>query len=90
MAKVYSTCSCGAVYFFPPIGLAGRHVTAVDSSDRLVGIAREINDRERFHIQYAVAEPTDLSVIEDSMFDDIVCNYGHHEHQRPGRDSRGA
>ncbi len=67
---------CGAGYFSRRLASLGAKVTAVDSSDRLIGIAREINDREHFHIQYAVAEPTDLSVIEDSMFDDIVCNMG--------------
>lgn len=67
---------CGAGYFSRRLASLGAKVTAVDSSDRLIGIAREINDREHFHIEYAVAEPTDLSVIEDSMFDDIVCNMG--------------
>lgn len=67
---------CGAGYFSRRLASLGAKVTAVDSSERLVGIAREINDRERFRIEYAVAEPTDLSVIEDSMFDDIVCNMG--------------
>ncbi len=54
----------------------GANVTAVDSSERLVGIAGEINKREDHGIKYVVAEPTDLSVIEDSVFDDIVCNMG--------------
>lgn len=67
---------CGAGYFSRRLASLGASVTAVDDSDRLVGIAREINDREHFKIQYAVAEPNDLSVIEDSMFDDIVCNMG--------------
>ncbi|NLN75159.1 MAG: class I SAM-dependent methyltransferase [Armatimonadetes bacterium] len=67
---------CGAGYFARRLASLGANVTAVDNSDRLVGIAREINERERFNIQYAVAEPNDLSVIEDSMFDDIVCNMG--------------
>jgi 2-polyprenyl-3-methyl-5-hydroxy-6-metoxy-1,4-benzoquinol methylase len=67
---------CGAGYFSRRLASLGAKVTAVDSSERLTGIAREINEREHFHIQYAVAEPTDLSVIEDSMFDDIVCNMG--------------
>jgi len=67
---------CGAGYFSRRLASLGAKVTAVDSSDRLIGIAHEINEREHFHIQYAVAEPTDLSVIEDSMFDDIVCNMG--------------
>jgi 2-polyprenyl-3-methyl-5-hydroxy-6-metoxy-1,4-benzoquinol methylase len=67
---------CGAGYFSRRLASLGARVTAVDSSDRLIGIAREINEREHFHIQYAVAEPTDLSVIEDSIFDDIVCNMG--------------
>ena len=67
---------CGAGYFSRRLASLGAKVTAVDSSERLIGIARQINEREHFHIQYAVAEPTDLSVIEDSMFDDIVCNMG--------------
>lgn len=67
---------CGAGYFARRLGSLGAKVTAVDSSDRLIGIAREINDREHFRIEYAIAEPTDLSVIEDSMFDDVVCNMG--------------
>jgi len=67
---------CGAGYFSRRLASLGAKVTAVDSSERLIGIAREINDRERFRIEYAVTEPTDLSVIEDSVFDDIVCNMG--------------
>jgi len=67
---------CGAGYFSRRLASLGARVTAVDSSERLIGIAREINEREHFQIQYAVADPTDLSVIEDSMFDDIVCNMG--------------
>lgn len=67
---------CGAGYLSRRLAALGANVTAVDSSDRLVGIAREINRRENERIQYAVAEPTDLSVVEDSSFDDIVCNMG--------------
>ncbi len=67
---------CGAGYFSRRLASLGANVTAVDTSERLVGIGREINEREHFHIEYAVAEPTDLSVIEDSMFDDVVCNMG--------------
>jgi len=67
---------CGAGYLSRRLAALGANVTAVDSSERLVGIAREINRRENEHIHYAVAEPTDLSVIEDSSFDDIVCNMG--------------
>ena len=67
---------CGAGYFSRRLAALGAKVTAVDGSERLVGIAREINEREHFKIKYAVAESTDLSVIEDSVFDDIVCNMG--------------
>jgi len=67
---------CGAGYLTRRLATLGAKVTAVDSSERLIGIAREVNKRENFKIEYAVAEPTDLSVIEDSMFDDIVCNMG--------------
>lgn len=67
---------CGAGYLSRRLAALGANVTAVDSSERLIGIAGEINRRESHSIRYAVAEPTDLSVIEDSMFDDIVCNMG--------------
>ncbi len=67
---------CGAGYLSRRLASLGATVTAVDSSERLVGIAREINSRENCRISYAVAEPTDLSVIEDSTFDDIICNMG--------------
>jgi len=67
---------CGAGYLSRRLAALGAQVTAVDASDRLVGIAREINHRESCNIRYAVAEPTDLSVVEDSAFDDIVCNMG--------------
>jgi ubiquinone/menaquinone biosynthesis C-methylase UbiE len=67
---------CGAGYLSRRLASLGANVTAVDSSDRLIGIAGEINNRENENIRYAVAEPTDLSVIEDSTFDDIVCNMG--------------
>ena len=67
---------CGAGYLSRRLAALGANVTAVDSSERLVGIAREINDREHDNIRYAVAEPTDLSVIDDSTFDDIICNMG--------------
>ena len=67
---------CGAGYLSRRLALAGANVTAVDSSERLIGIAREINYRENENIKYAIAEPTDLSVIDDSTYDDIVCNMG--------------
>ncbi len=67
---------CGAGYLSRRLASLGAEVTAVDSSERLIGIAGEINSRENEGIRYAVAEPTDLSVIEDSTFDDIVCNMG--------------
>ncbi|NLZ29129.1 MAG: class I SAM-dependent methyltransferase [Firmicutes bacterium] len=67
---------CGAGYFSRRLASLGAKVTAVDNSERLVGIAREVNKNEECSIDYAVAEPTDLSVIEDSSFDDIVCNMG--------------
>lgn len=67
---------CGAGYLSRRLASLGADVTAVDNSNRLIGIAGEINNRENENIKYAVAEPTDLSVIEDSTFDDIVCNMG--------------
>lgn len=67
---------CGAGYLSRRLAALGANVTAVDSSERFIGIASEINSREGNGIRYAVAEPTDLSVIEDSSFDDIVCNMG--------------
>ncbi len=67
---------CGAGYLSRRLAALGANVTAVDSSEKLIGIASEINTRESGGISYAVAEPTDLSVIEDSTFDDIVCNMG--------------
>jgi 2-polyprenyl-3-methyl-5-hydroxy-6-metoxy-1,4-benzoquinol methylase len=67
---------CGAGYLSRRLAALGANVTAVDNSERFIGIASEINKREENGIRYAVAEPTDLSVIEDSTFDDIVCNMG--------------
>ncbi len=67
---------CGAGYLSRRLATMGANVTAVDTSDRLIGIAGEVDRREEHGIRYAVAEPTDLSVIEDSVFDDIVCNMG--------------
>jgi len=67
---------CGAGYLSRRLATMGANVTAVDTSDRLIGIAGEVDKREEHGIRYAVAEPTDLSVIEDSVFDDIVCNMG--------------
>lgn len=67
---------CGAGYLSRRLANMGADVTAVDSSERLIGIATEINSRENECIKYAIAEPTDLSVIEDSTFDDVVCNMG--------------
>ncbi|MCE5197904.1 MAG: class I SAM-dependent methyltransferase [Armatimonadota bacterium] len=67
---------CGAGYLSRRLAALGANVTAVDSSERLIGIAGEIKERESDDINYAVAEPTDLSVIEDATFDDVVCNMG--------------
>lgn len=67
---------CGAGYLSRRLAALGAKVTAVDNSDRLIGIANEITQRENDQIRYAVADPTDLSVIEDSSFDEIVCNMG--------------
>ncbi|MHB9036576.1 MAG: class I SAM-dependent methyltransferase [Armatimonadota bacterium] len=67
---------CGAGYLSRRLAAMGANVTAVDSSERLIGIAGEINSREDDGIKYAVAEPTDLSVIEDATFDEVICNMG--------------
>jgi len=67
---------CGAGYLSRRLATMGAHVTAVDASARLIGIASEISRRENHCINYVVAEPTDLSAIEDSVFDDIICNMG--------------
>ncbi len=67
---------CGAGYLSRRLAALGATVTAVDTSERLIGIAGELDKREEHGIKYAVAEPTDLSVLEDSVFDDIVCNMG--------------
>ena len=67
---------CGAGYLSRRLATMGANVTAIDNSDRLIGIAGEVDKREEHGIRYVVAEPTDLSVIEDSVFDDIVCNMG--------------
>ena len=67
---------CGAGYLSRRLASLGGKVTSVDPSERLIGIGREVNIREKQQIDYSVAEPTDLSVVEDSTFDDIVCNMG--------------
>ncbi len=67
---------CGAGYFSRRLAALGAKVTAIDPSERLIGIAKEIEKREDSAITYAVAEPIDLSVIDESSFDDIVCNMG--------------
>lgn len=67
---------CGAGYLSRRLSVLGGKVTAVDRSERLIGIAGEINNREDHSIKYAVADATDLSVVEDSTFDDIICNMG--------------
>lgn len=67
---------CGAGYLSRRLATMGAKITAIDSSERLIGIARELNKRENSKIEYAIAEPTDLSVVEDSTFDDVICNMG--------------
>ncbi|MCX8053822.1 MAG: methyltransferase domain-containing protein [Armatimonadetes bacterium] len=67
---------CGAGYLSRRLATMGAKVTAVDTSDRLIGIAGELDKREEHGIRYVVAQPTDLSAIGDSVFDDIVCNMG--------------
>ncbi|MGC8862512.1 MAG: class I SAM-dependent methyltransferase [Armatimonadota bacterium] len=67
---------CGAGYLSRRLATMGARVTAVDTSQRLIGIAGELDKREEHGIRYTVAEPSDLSVLEDSVFDDIVCNMG--------------
>lgn len=76
MGKEILDLYCGAGSLTRRLAALGANVTAVDNSERLIGIAKEVNSRENLHINYAVAEPTDLSVIGDSVFDDIVCNMG--------------
>ncbi|MDH7602498.1 MAG: methyltransferase domain-containing protein, partial [Armatimonadota bacterium] len=59
---------CGAGYLSRRLVTLGAQVTAVDTSARLIGIASEISKRENCGINYVIAEPTDLSAIEDSVF----------------------
>lgn len=67
---------CGAGHVSRRLAALGAEVTSVDTSERLLGIADEINKREHDKINFVVADPTDLSVLEDSYFDEIVCNMG--------------
>lgn len=67
---------CGAGHVSRRLAALGALVTAVDTSERLLGIADEINRRENENVRFVIADPTDLSVLEDSHFDEIVCNMG--------------
>ncbi len=67
---------CGAGYLARRFAALGAKVTAIDNSERLIEIAGEINLRENDGIKYIVADPSDLSMIDDSSFDDMVCNMG--------------
>ncbi len=67
---------CGAGYISRRLASLGASVTAVDNSERLIGIARHIQDSEGGNIRYAVTDTSDLSAIDDRAFDCIVCNMG--------------
>ena len=67
---------CGAGFLSRRFASMGATVTGVDSSVTLIDIANEINSREAVKINYINSESNDLSAIEDSAYDEIICNMG--------------
>ncbi|MFQ3548850.1 MAG: class I SAM-dependent methyltransferase [Armatimonadota bacterium] len=67
---------CGAGFMSRKLSSMGARVTAIDSSQRYIEIASELNIRENERIHYAVADTTDLSLLGETLFDDVVSNLG--------------
>jgi ubiquinone/menaquinone biosynthesis C-methylase UbiE len=67
---------CGAGYLSRRLASYGALVTAIDNSAKLIDIAWDIDSREKHGINYSVSDPIDMAGIDDSAFDDIVCNMG--------------
>lgn len=56
------------------LAVHGAGVTGVDGSVEAIEAARQRESRESHGISYLVGDPEDLYMIEDSAFNEVVCN----------------
>jgi 2-polyprenyl-3-methyl-5-hydroxy-6-metoxy-1,4-benzoquinol methylase len=66
--------ACGSGELARWLAAHGARVTAVDNSAESIESARNQEAREQHGIDYFVGDPDDLPFVDDSSFDDVVCN----------------
>jgi len=66
--------ACGDGTLSRWLALHGAHVTGVDRSPGAIEAARKQEQRDPHGISYLTADAEDLYMIDDSSFEDVVCN----------------
>lgn len=66
--------ACGDGTLSRWLAVHGAYVTGVDSSVQSVEGAKTRDAHERHGISYLAGDPQDLYMIDDSAFDDVLCN----------------
>jgi ubiquinone/menaquinone biosynthesis C-methylase UbiE len=66
--------ACGNGYLARKLARLGADVVGVDGSPALIDLAQRREARDRLGIAYHVADAAHLGVLEDAMFDLVVCH----------------
>jgi len=70
--KTVLDAGCGEGYNTRLLARSGARVTGVDISPKMIGLARQQEQREPLGIRYEVASFSDLSLFDDASFDTVV------------------
>ena len=68
--------ACGQGRVSRELARRGATVVGIDVSVALLGIAREIEERQPLGITYVAADVARPNVLDSDEFDGVVCNYG--------------
>ena len=70
--KMVLDAGCGEGHNTRLLARSGARVTGVDISPKMIGLARQEEQREPLGIRYEVASFSDLSLFDDASFDTVV------------------
>ena len=72
--RIILDLACGSGILSRWLALHGAHVTGIDISAEAIELARSREAQDPHGISYLVADAEDLYMIDDSAFEDVVCN----------------
>jgi 2-polyprenyl-3-methyl-5-hydroxy-6-metoxy-1,4-benzoquinol methylase len=70
--KIVLDAGCGEGYNTRILAKKGVKVTGVDVCEKLIDLAKELEEKEKLGIAYHIASLSDLSIFEDESFDAVV------------------